>query len=1120
VIYTSGSTGTPKGVAVTHGGLANYVASAPERVGFGGEGGRYALLQAQATDLGNTVVFASLTTGGELHVLDADAVTDPAAVAGYLAEHGIDFVKAVPSHLGALAAAGGAGQVLPARSLVFGGEAASPALVGEVLAAAGGCGVFNHYGPTEATIGVATTRLTSELTATGVVPIGRPIANTRLYVLDDRLCPVAPGVVGELYVAGAGLARGYVRRPGLTAERFVASPFGADGGRLYRTGDRARWTADGQVVFLGRADDQVKVRGFRIEPGEVQAVIAGHPAVAQAAVVAREDTPGDVRLVAYVVADDEEADHAELSAVVRKFVGERLPEYMVPSAVVVLDALPLTGNGKLDRRALPAPDYAAGAAARGRGPATAREEILCQAFAEVLGLESVGVDDDFFMLGGHSLLAVSLVEKLRGRGVSVSVRALFVTPTVASLAAVAGPELVVVPPNGIPEGAQEITPEMLPLVELSAAELERVVASVEGGAANVADVYPLAPLQEGLLFHHLLGSHSGSDVYVLPIVLGFDSRERLDAFAGALQQVVDRHDIYRTGVVWEGLREPVQVVWRHAVLPVTEVALDPAAEDPAAELLAAGGPSMDIGHAPLLGIRAAAVPGTERWLGMLQIHQLVRDHTALEVLVGEVRAILAGQADTLAQPLPFRDFVAQARGGVAQAEHERFFAELLGDVTEPTAPFGLVDVRGDGSDSVRVRSDVDGTVAERLREVARRLGASPATVLHVAWARVLAAVSGRDDVVFGTVLFGRMNAGAGADRVPGPFINTLPVRVRLDGLGAAAAVTGMRGMLAELLEHEHAPLTLAQRASGVPGDRPLFTSLFTYRHSQGPARQAALSDGIDVVFSRERTNYPITVAIDDLGADFRLVVSAVAPVSPEAVCGLLHSGVENLVAALESALDSGSDLPLSKVAVLDETERRRVLVEWNDTALDVSGSTVPGVFAARVAEAPDAVAVLGEGVELTYRELDERANRLAHYLVEQGVGAESVVAVCMERGVELVVSLLAVLKAGAAYLPVDPQAPVERVAFMLADSRAVCVVTSQTCASLVSGSVPVVLVDAPLVRMALAVAPVSAPVVSVAPEGLAYVIYTSGSTGVPKGVGLAHAGAVNLAVAQVELLGV
>ncbi|WP_344447002.1 amino acid adenylation domain-containing protein, partial [Kitasatospora nipponensis] len=429
VIYTSGSTGVPKGVAVTHGALANYVASVPGRVGFGEPGGRYALLQAQVTDLGNTVVFASLATGGELHVLPEGAVTDPAAVAGYLAEHRIDFLKAVPSHVAAL----GVANVVPARSLVLGGEAASPALVGELLAAAGDCAVFNHYGPTETTIGVATTRLV----AGEVVPVGTPIANTRFYVLDERMAPVAPGVVGELYVAGAGLARGYVKRAGLTAERFVADPFGAgDGGRLYRTGDRAKWTVDGQVVFLGRADDQVKVRGYRIEPGEVQTALLTHPEIAQAAVIAREDQPGDVRLVAYVVpAEADEVDEFELSSALRKFVGQRLPEHMVPAAVVMLDGLPLTGNGKLDRKALPAPNYTAGVAASSREPANEREELLCAAFAEVLGLESVGVDDDFFDLGGHSLLAVRLVSRIRTLlGVEVDIRTLFEAPTVAELA--------------------------------------------------------------------------------------------------------------------------------------------------------------------------------------------------------------------------------------------------------------------------------------------------------------------------------------------------------------------------------------------------------------------------------------------------------------------------------------------------------------------------------------------------------------------------------------------------------------------------------------------------------------------------------------------------------------
>ncbi|MFJ7498122.1 amino acid adenylation domain-containing protein, partial [Streptomyces sp. NPDC097727] len=283
VIYTSGSTGRPKGVVVTHGGLGNYVSSVPGRVGFGRPGGRYALLQGQATDLGNTVVFASLTTGGELHVLEEGAVTDPVAVADYLVEHGIDFLKAVPSHLAALGAAGGVGRVFPGRSLVLGGEAVSPVLVGELVGCAGGRGVFNHYGPTETTIGVATARLG----VGGVVRVGGPVANTRFYVLDGALRPVPVGVAGELYVAGAQVARGYVKRAGLTAERFVACPF-ESGVRMYRTGDRARWTADGEVVFLGRADDQVKVRGFRIEPGEVQGVVAAHPLVAQAAVVGRE----------------------------------------------------------------------------------------------------------------------------------------------------------------------------------------------------------------------------------------------------------------------------------------------------------------------------------------------------------------------------------------------------------------------------------------------------------------------------------------------------------------------------------------------------------------------------------------------------------------------------------------------------------------------------------------------------------------------------------------------------------------------------------------------------------------------------------------------------------------
>ncbi|WP_406128545.1 amino acid adenylation domain-containing protein [Streptomyces canus] len=1113
VIYTSGSTGLPKGVAVPHGALANYVSSVPGRVGFGVPGGRYAVLQGQATDLGNTVVFASLTTGGELHILDEEAVTDPVAVARYLAENEIDYLKAVPSHVAAL----GVAAVLPARSLVLGGEAASPQLVEELLAVAGERGVFNHYGPTEATIGVATTRLTVEMAQAGVVPVGGPVANTRFYVLDARLHPVAPGVTGELYVAGAQLARGYVGRAGLTGERFVACPYGTAGERMYRTGDRARWTSDGQLVFAGRADDQVKIRGFRVEPGEVEAAVAAHPEVSQAAVVAREDVPGDTRLVAYVVAADPD-DAAELAESVRDFVASRLPEHMVPSAVVVLDALPLTGNGKLDRAALPAPDFASGAGA-GRGPATAQEEALCLAFAEVLGLPSVGVDDDFFALGGHSLLAVSLVEKLRTRGMSVSVKALFQTATPAGLAAVAGPEQVKVPENRIPVNATEITPDMVPLVDLDGPAIERILRQVEGGAPNLEDIYPLAPLQEGIFFHHLMQADRGTDVYVAPMVVGFESRERLDTFLGALQQVMNRHAIYRTAIMWEGLAEPVQVVSRRLKLPVQEIVLEAGTTADAVQQMLDAGGSMDLSSAPLLRVHTAAEPGTDRWLALLRIHHMVQDHTTMEVLLRELRAFMSGQSASLPEPLPFRDFVAQARLGVASEEHERFFHELLADVTETTAPYGLTDVHGDGAGTERAHLPVDDDVARQVRGVARRLGVSAATVFHLAWGRVLASVSGRDDVVFGTVLFGRMNAGAGSDRVPGLFINTLPVRVRTEAVSVTEALTSMQYQLAELLVHEHAPLALAQKVSGIEGNSPLFTSLFNYRHAQrsgqGPDQAPDTGfEGVRLHHFHEHTNYPMDVAVDDDGSGFVLTVEAVAPADPARVCALLHTCLGHLVAAL----DEYPGARLDELEVLDGAELRQLLEEWNDTAGELPEALVPELFATRVAADPDAVAVVCDGVEVSYGELDARANRIAHYLRAQGVGAESVVGLCLPRGVEMVAAILAVWKAGAAYVPMDPDYPVERLEFMLGDAGAQVVVGHRALVEGLTVSRTVCL-DEPGVAAALAVGPSSVPSLEGEPDGLAYVIYTSGSTGRPKGVAVSQGSVANMALALGPVLG-
>ncbi|MFJ7339904.1 amino acid adenylation domain-containing protein, partial [Streptomyces sp. NPDC101110] len=714
--------------------------------------------------------------------------------------------------------------------------------------------------------------------------------------------------------------------------------------------------------------------------------------------------------------------------------------------------------------------------------------------------------------------AVSLVEQLRGRGVSISVRALFQTPTPAGLAAVAAPDTIDVPENRIPLGAEHITPDMLPLVELSEAELAHIVEQIPGGAASIADVYPLAPLQEGILFHHLLQTDGGTDVYAAPRVIRFDSRERLDAFLGALQRVVDRHDIYRTAILWQELREPIQVVVRRAELPVTSVGLT--ADGPAAmeQLIAAAGPTMNIGRAPLIDVHTAEQPDQDGgWLALLRMHHLIQDHTTQDVLLHEMGAFLAGREDSLPEPLPFRNFVAQARLGVTREEHERYFTELLGDVEETTAPYGLLNVHGDGSGVERSHLDVDDEVGRRVRDVARSLGVSPASVFHLAWARVLATISGRDDVVFGTVLFGRMNAGTGADRVPGLFLNTLPVRVRVGASGVGEALEGLRSQLAELMVHEHAPLTLAQQASGVPGGTPLFTSIFNFRHSQrpseGPRKEGgAAPGGIRMVFARDTTNYPVALSVDDLGAGFGLTVEAVQSVDGQAVCRLLHTCLDNLVAVLEH----GPEGRLAAVNVLDEVERERMLADWNGTDTPVGEATVPELFAAQAARTPDAVAIVCGGAELTYGELDMRANRLARRLVsEHGVGPESVVAVLTERSAELIVAIVAVLKAGGAYLPIDPDHPVERVGYTLDDAGPVCVLTTSRAGRSVPTDcgVPMLVLDgsgepdAGDARDAELPAPPRK-------QNPAYVIYTSGSTGRPKGVVVSHAGFANLSASH------
>ncbi|WDU65418.1 amino acid adenylation domain-containing protein [Pseudomonas poae] len=1104
ILYTSGSTGAPKGVQVPHRAISRLVINngyadfnTRDRVAFASN---------PAFDASTLEVWAPLLNGGCVVVVEQAELLSQAAFAVLLQEQAVSVLWMTAGLFHQYADA-----LMPAfrqlRYLIVGGDVLDPLVIGRVLKHGKPQHLLNGYGPTEATTFSTTFAITE--VGEGGIPIGRPIANAQVYVLDARRQPVALGVVGELYIGGAGVATGYLNQPQLTAEKFIPNPFGA--GLLYRSGDLACWQADGTLLYQGRNDLQVKIRGFRIEPGEIEACLAAFPGVKDAVVLAREDEPGDKRLVAYYTAPaalDIEALRAHLQA--------RLPDYMVPSAYVWLELLPLTANGKLDRKGLPVPDQSALLSRGYEAPEGEVEQLLAQIWQDVLKLERVGRHDHFFELGGHSLLAVSLIERMRQVGLSADVRVLFSQPSLAALAAAVGSgREVVVPANGITAGSTRITPSMLTLVQLDQAAIDRVVASVPGGAVNIQDIYPLAPLQEGILYHHI--SAEQGDPYLLQSRMAFDSLERLHGFMGALQQVVARHDILRTGVVWEGLDSPVQVVWRDARLSVQEMTVDPADGDIIEQLHArfdARHYRLDITQAPLLRMVYAQDPANQRVAAILLFHHLALDHTAMEVVGQEMRAFLFGQAQGLPAPAPFRNYVAQARLGVSVEEHEQFFREMLADVDEPTLPFGVRDVQGDGRDIEEAERSLEAGLALRVREQARLLGVSAASLMHLAWAQVLGLVSGRDDVVFGTVLMGRMQAGDGADRALGMFINTLPLRVEL-AAGAAAAVKATHGRLSALLGHEHASLALAQRCSGVPVSVPLFSALLNYRHST-PAEMArdghGIWEGVQLLGGEERSNYPLTLSVDDLGAGFALSVLALPQIGAERLCGYMQNAVEQLVAALEQA----PGRPLNQLPVLPAAEYQTLLHEFNATAADFpTGQTVHGAFEIQAERQPHAIAVQQGDASLTYQQLNQRANQLAHHLLALGVQPDDRVALCCRRGPQMLVGLLGILKAGAGYVPIDPAYPAERIAYLLQDSAPVAVLAEAATRALLGAVATIDLHDT-----AWQHCPVSNPQPGgLTPAHLAYVIYTSGSTGQPKGVMVEHRTVENLVHWHCEAFG-
>ncbi|NHB98815.1 condensation domain-containing protein, partial [Photorhabdus stackebrandtii] len=808
--------------------------------------------------------------------------------------------------------------------------------------------LLNTYGPTENTV-IATCK--AILSPEDAGSIGRPVKNTGIYLLDSNGQPVPLGSTGEIYIGGVGVARGYLNQPELSAERFLADPFSDNpDARMYRSGDVARYLPDGNLEFLGRNDHQVKIRGFRIEPGEIEARLLEYPAVQEAVVLALGEGQ-DKRLVAYMVAEVDDG----LVNRLREHLSALLPDYMVPAAFVPLDAFPLTPNGKLDRRALPAPGDNAFARQVYEAPQGEMETALAAIWRELLGIEQISRHDNFFALGGHSLLVVRMIEYLRRIGLGVSVQMLFRHQTLRVLAqSLDQHREIQVPDNRITPDITVLTPDLLPLIDLTQPDIDLIVGQVPGGIANIQDIYALSPLQDGILFHHLLADQG--DPYLLIGQMAFADRSLLESYLAAVQWSVDRHDILRTAFIWRGLSVPAQVVLRQATLSVTELTLDPADGPVSDQLFQRFDPHryrLDLSQAPLLRfVIAQAEDG--RWILLEQQHHLIGDHTTLEVMNREVQAHLTGQEGNLAAPVPFRNLVAQARLGVSQEEHTRFFTGMLAEVDEPTLPFGFTEVHRDGSPVTEFYRMLTTGLNDRLRDQARRLGVSLAALCHVAWAQVLSRASGQEKVVFGTVLFGRMQAGDGADSGMGLFINTLPLRLDMDNTSVRDSIQIAHTRFAGLLEHEHASLALAQRCSGVQGEIPLFSSLLNYRHNALSTTSDELISGIEFLGGQERTNYPLALSVEDFGEALGLTAQVVQPFEPERIYGYMQQALESLAEALEQAPET----PVRALEILPEAERTLLLKTWNVTEPGSSDALcIHQLFEQQVQKMPDVTAL-------------------------------------------------------------------------------------------------------------------------------------------------------------------
>ncbi|MFJ7056385.1 amino acid adenylation domain-containing protein [Streptomyces griseobrunneus] len=1124
VIYTSGSTGRPKGVAVEHRNLANMFHShranffEPERARAGGRPLRAALTNSLGFDASWSQLLW-MVAGHELHIVGDTVRKDSLALVRHAAEARIDVVDTTPSVARQMLDAGmfeAAGERHRVRVLALGGEEVGDDLWAE-LHGVPGLSVYNLYGPAECTVDAMFWHPGGSPGAAADPPaIGVPADNTRVYLLDAFLRPVPAGVVGELYIAGDGVARGYLGRPGLSAERFVADVFGPAGARMYRTGDLGRRRPDGVVEYRGRSDFQVKVRGHRIELGEIQAVLADHPSVGQAVAAVSADAEGVRRIVGYVrAASGERPDVVAL----REFVAGRLPEYMVPAVVMVVESFALTPNGKVDRGALPVPEFRA--AEVYRAPVTERELVLHEVFAEVLGQPRIGVDDSFFDLGGDSIISMQLAARAHRAGLAVTVRDVFVHRTIARLAEAA-------------EDIEEKAPTAAdssgtgPLLSLNDAELAEITAD----GHELTDVLPLTPLQQGMHFHALLAA-DGIDVYTAQAPARLEGPLTPAVLRKAFDAALARHTALRVSFRLLASGRSVQVVHGGLRVPWREIDLSGHGQDERRRRLAElvdedRVTRFDLTAPPLMRVTLVRL-GTDDHALLTTYHHALLDGWSLPLFFRDVFSLYArGGADTGRPVAQFTDFL----GWLTHQDDEgatRAWSEALAGIDEPT----LVAPGADAAAATvphLVTEVLDAEGTDALTAAARGAGLTLNTVVQGAWAVALGHQLGRDDVVFGATTAGRPPELAGVEEIVGLFMNTVAVRVRLDPARSLDHIlTDLQSHQAELRPYHHLGLPDVQRALGL-GD--LFDTVIGFENT--PFDGAAIQEqvpGLRISLDEEpvpgASHYPLSLVVMP-DERLSLELSYRADLFTAEAAGALLARVRRVL----DCFVHDRTVPLGRIDLLTDRERGQLLAAAEGAAHERT-ATFPELFEEQVRATPDAVAVYDHELALTYGDLDVQANRLARALVDRGIGPERVVAIAMPKSARSVLAVLAVLKAGAAYLPLDLGYPPDRLRYLIGDARPDLVLTTGEGAAVMAeaGAGKVLCLDGSgpdaenVTELLYSEAELTAGlsgatltdadrVAPLRPANAAYLIYTSGSTGRPKGVVVSHLGIAALIAQQ------